>query len=181
MASTRVATPVTQENHGFVRGTCVVFNGTDWVVASAGSHGVGVVGNIMGGDTFEFVQMGAIDGLEGLTPGATYYPGPDGSLSTAPSGTAIGTAYTDLVLFVGSAPGSGSSTTVDTSNFVTNAQLVAAVAAANDAAAAAIAAAAVVEDGRHLHSIEYDAVISVAPGNVGVVFSESDGTQVLVG
>lgn len=175
MATSRVATSVTQENHGFVRGTCVVFNGTDWVLASAGAHGVGVVGNIMGSNVFEFVQMGAIDGLEALIPGAVYYPGPNGSLSITPSGTAVGTAYTDLVLFVGPAPGASTpAPVVDTSLFVTQSQLIAAI-------ATAVAAAAEIEDERHLHSIQFDAVISVVPGNAGVVFSESDGTQVLVG
>lgn len=170
----RVSNNVVQASSGFSRGDCVRFNGEDWVLAATGGMGVGVVGSLNSSGTFEFVQMGELDGLDGLTPGATYYTDSNGQLSTTVNGPPIGIAYTDKVLLVGSEPGAGASATavVDTSQLVTATEMAAAI-------ASAVALQAAVDSQNHLHSINLDGVISVTPGHSGVVFLETDGTQVL--
>lgn len=112
----RVSTFVTQAKHGFSRGQCVKFDGNNWTLAAVGVPGIGVVGSIQDANSFEFIQLGLLDGLDGLTPGATYYPSASG-ISTTPNGNAVGTAYTDTTLFLGSSPVATS--TVDVNNFVT--------------------------------------------------------------
>ncbi len=170
----RTATPVVQEAHGFVRGTVVVFDGDDWGLATTGGPGVGVVGDILSADAFEFVHSGAIDGLEDLTPGTEYYTDALGQLSTTANGPSVGVAYTDRVLFVSPGATAAASTGVsDTSLFATQSQI-----AALQAAIAAVATAIPSSDS-YIHSIQDDAVISVTPGASGIVFLESDGTQVL--
>ena len=116
----RVSTFVTQAKHGFSRGQCVKFDGNNWAPAAVGVAGIGVVGSIQDANSFEFIQLGLLDGLDGLTPGATYYPSATG-ISTTPNGNAVGTAYTDTTLFLGSSPVATS--TVDVNNFVTTAAL----------------------------------------------------------
>jgi hypothetical protein len=172
-----IASAVTQANHNFSRGTVVRFNGTNWVVSTSGVAGSGVVGSIQDSNTFEFVQVGLLDGLDGLTPGALYYPTSSGQLSTTVNGTAIGLAYDSDTLLV--QPVSQVAGNIDPSTYVTSPQLTAAIAAAQAVAAAALAAHN--HDSRYIHSVDLDGVISVDPGNSGVVFLETDGTQVLTG
>ena len=175
MATTdRVSSSVVQAKHGFSRGQCVLFNGTNWVLATSGSAGVGVVGSLESADVFEFVSLGLLDGLDTLIPGATYYPSALG-ISINVSGVAIGTAYTDTKLFVSASGASTPSAPIDTSGFVTTSALNAATASINAALAAHN------HDSRYTHSVEFDGVISVEPGNSGLVFLEADGTQVLLG
>ena len=116
----RVSTFVTQAKHGLTRGQCVKFDGENWVQAAVGVAGIGVVGSIQDANSFEFIQLGLLDGLDGLTPGATYYPSATG-ISTTPNGNAVGVAYTSTTLFLGSSPVATS--TVDVNNFVTTATL----------------------------------------------------------
>lgn len=116
----RVSTFVTQAQHGFSRGQCVKFDGSNWTLAAVGVAGIGVVGSIQDANSFEFIQLGLLEGLDGLTPGATYYPSATG-ISTTPNGNAVGTAYTNTTLFLGSSPVATS--TVDVNNFVTTAAL----------------------------------------------------------
>lgn len=116
----RVSSFVTQAKHGFTRGQCVKFDGNNWVIAAVGVAGIGVVGSIQDANIFEFIQLGLLDGLDGLTPGATYYPSATG-ISTTPNGNAVGVAYTATTLFLGSSPVATS--TVDVNNFVTTAAL----------------------------------------------------------
>ena len=116
----RVSTFVTQAKHGFTRGQCVKFDGNNWVLATVGVAGIGVVGSIQDANSFEFIQLGLLEGLDGLTPGATYYPSATG-ISTAPNGNAVGTAYTATTLFLGSSPVATSA--IDVNSFATTAAL----------------------------------------------------------
>ena len=116
----RVSTFVTQAKHGFTRGQCVKFDGNNWVLATVGVAGIGVVGRIQDANSFEFIQLGLLEGLDGLTPGATYYPSATG-ISTAPNGNAVGTAYTATTLFLGSSPVATSA--IDVNSFATTAAL----------------------------------------------------------
>ena len=121
----RVSTFVTQAKHGFARGQCVKFDGTNWILATVGVAGIGVVGSIQDANSFEFIQLGLLEGLDGLTPGATYYPSATG-ISTTPNGNAVGTAYTETTLFLGSSPVATSA--IDVNNFVTQVALTTAIA-----------------------------------------------------
>ena len=98
--SSRVSTSVTQQGHGFVRGTPVRFDGEDWVVATTGEPGVGLVGSVLGSDSFEVVTSGEVTDLDNLTPGLFYYPDASGSLLPIANGTAVGQAISDRVLVV---------------------------------------------------------------------------------
>lgn len=177
MASS-VSIPVTQNNHGFSRGTPVRFDGTNWVLATTGAAGVGMVGAVLGPNAFEFLTLGELPGLNDLVPGSTYYPDGSGYISTTVNGTAIGVAYTATILHV-NPPATTSSTSVDTTGFASLTDLATALAAEVARANAAYAALSHLHDDKYLHSIEHDGVISVTPGHSGVVFLESDGTQVL--
>lgn len=95
-----VSIPVSQEDHGFSRGTPVKFDGDNWVLASTGEIGVGMVGNVLDSNAFEFVIIGEIRGLTDLVPGAAYYPDGLGYVSTTVNGTSVGVAYSSSILFV---------------------------------------------------------------------------------
>lgn len=122
----RVSSFVTQANHGFSRGQCVKFDGTNWVTAPLGVAGVGIVGSLKDASTFEFVQLGLLEDLDGLTPGAAYYPSATGGLTLTPNGTAIGLAYDPSTLFI--QPVSQAIAGFDPSGFATTAALNAAIA-----------------------------------------------------
>jgi YD repeat-containing protein len=127
----RVAIPVTQESHGFVRGTPIFFDGTNWVLATIGGPSVGVVGDLLSQDAFEFVLLGEVTGLDTLVAGSLYYPDGAGGLSLTINGQSVGIAYTDTILHVvngGSASASTPSTVVDLSSYATNAALLQAIA-----------------------------------------------------
>ncbi len=172
----RVSSMVTQANHGFTRGDCVLFDGTNWVLATTGATGVGVVGSLASASAFEFVQLGFLDGLDSLVPGAAYYPDSSGQLSTTANGTAVGIAYqVDVLHVVPALAAASGSSAADLSIYATTTQLAAAIAAT----AAALAALNIPGVDDYIHSIQDDGVISITPGASGVVFLESDGTQVL--
>lgn len=129
MESNRIGVAVAQNSHGFSRGSCVFFDGSNWVLATTGGPNLAVVGDAISGNAFEAVMLGELDGLDGLTPGATYYVGAAGTLSTTPNGPAIGQAYTASVLLVSVAQGAeSSSAAVDTSQFASRSELVAGLA-----------------------------------------------------
>src|SRR5687767_14012133 len=128
----RVGTLVTLSSHGFGRGDPVRFDGDDWVRATEGDLGVGVVGSVPDNNTFEFVQLGELGGLDGLTPGSVYYPDSTGvGLSTTVNGSPVAFAYTESTIFVicySETSGSGSDT-FDHSILATNTALAAVTAA----------------------------------------------------
>lgn len=174
--STRVSIPVTQRDHGFVRGTPVLFDGDDWVFATTGASGVGVVGSVLSSDAFELVMIGDVLELDGLTPGSLYYPDGSGGLSTEANGSSIGQAISDRVLFVNA---SGPSTSGTTSPSYVTADALAIALAAEVARAEAAYEKIVTARASYLHSVQYDGVISIDPARPGPVFDISDGTQIL--
>lgn len=173
--ASRVSTPVTQVGHGFTRGDAVQFDGVNWVLASTGGTSVGIAGSLFDANSFEFIQLGELDGLDDLVPGSLYYPAESG-ISTTVNGSPIGMAYTDSVLFVGMTSGASTS-----SGPTVSAGIYVSVTQAASMIASAIALQVLQDSVNRLHSVELDAVISVTPGHSGVVFLESDGTQVLTG
>jgi hypothetical protein len=177
--SVSVSVPVVQANHGFSRGAVVRFDGSNWVLATTGVAGCGLVGSITDNNVFEFVQIGRLEGLSGLTPGTSYFPDSTGSLSSAPNGTAVGIAYDDQSIFV--QPVAQSAAGFDPSGFATTASLVQATATEVARANAAYATISHNHDTVYIHSVQHDAVISVDTTMPGVVFLASDGTQVLTG
>jgi hypothetical protein len=95
MDAPRVSSPRMQPNHGFTRGVVVVFDGSNWKRAAVGDVGFGIVGSISDQNIFEFVESGALDGLDGMTPGTLYYIDPDdSSLTPEVNGTPVFKAYT---------------------------------------------------------------------------------------
>lgn len=96
----RASSFVTQAGHGFSRGQCVKFDGVNWTIAQTGVAGVGLVGSLKDASTFEFVQLGLLEDLDGLTPGAAYYPSETGGLTLTPNGTAIGLAYDSSTFYI---------------------------------------------------------------------------------
>lgn len=84
---------ISQQRHGFVRGTPLVRQGGVW--ASTDGPWTAVVANIIDANTFEATDSGVID-----YPPGTFIP--DFALTT-PTGTAIGTAITNSKLLLSSA------------------------------------------------------------------------------
>jgi hypothetical protein len=123
--SASVSIPVVQVRHGFSRGTPVYFDGSNWVLATTGAEGVGLVGNVTSQDSFEFTTIGEVRGLTDLIAGSTYYPDGSGYLSTTENGDPLGVAYTSTVFHVRPPTASSSSSTVDTSAFASQTQLAA--------------------------------------------------------
>lgn len=176
----RVSTLVTQNSSGFSRGVCVRFDGTNWVRATTGQAGVGIVGSMMDSNTFEFVQMGELDGLDGLTPGAVYYPDSSGNLSVAPNGASVGIAYTDRTLFVG-APASVTAA-IDLAGYATLSDLQAAIATAildiqAGTTGLVILASETPRDAREAIQIEDATQTLVYTGDLLTSLSDSYGTK----
>lgn len=174
--ASRIGVFLTQQNHGFSRGSPVRFDGSNWVLASTGGTGVGLVGSLNDANTFEFVTGGELDGLDGLTPGQTYYV-LNGVLTTEATGDPIGYAVSSTQLIVGSTPTIPAP--VDTSSFASTTALAAAIAAEVARADSAYAATGHNHDTWYIRSIDRQGVISVVPGMAGPVFDVSDGRQVL--
>src|SRR6188768_2482004 len=103
--SASVSIPVIQNQHNFSRGTPVRFDGTNWVLATTGAAGVGMVGNVTSANSFEFTTVGEVRGLTDLVPGSTYYPDGEGYISTTENGTALGVAYQETVIHLSLASG----------------------------------------------------------------------------
>lgn len=172
----RVSSRVIQQSHGFGRGSCVRFDGTNWVLAISGAPGVGVVGN-RDADSFEFVQVGLLDGLDSLVPGAEYFPDESGELSTTGTGSSVGTAYDSRTLFV--QPPISTVSAAPASSGVSMTQLVSAVASEASRADLALAGALAALPSLYIHSIQNLGVISISSSAPGPVFDISDGTQIL--
>lgn len=179
--ASRIGVFVVQASHGFSRGDPVRFDGTNWVLAAGGGSGTGIVGSINDSNTFEFVTHGELENLVSLVPGSTYYSDTDGVLTTIPNGVSVGYTLSDTKLFVQMGASGSTSGTIDTSNLATNTALLAAIAAEIVRANAAYSGISHDHDGRYIHSVSHDGVISVDIVAPGPIFDESDGTQVLVG
>lgn len=122
MAETeRVSSFVTQAKHGFSRGQCVRFDGNNWVISPIGVAGCGLVGSLRDANTFEFVQLGLLEDLDSLTPGAAYYTSASGALTLTPNGPAVGIAYDTRTIFI--QPVAQAIASLDLSGFVTVSQL----------------------------------------------------------
>ncbi len=126
--ASRIGVFVVQANHGFGRGDPVLFDGSNWTLANTGGSGIGLVGSINDGNTFEFVTHGELEGLTGLEPGATYYA-VSGALTTTPSGVSVGYALSDTKLFIQAGSSSSGTAAIDTSSFASTTQLAGAIAA----------------------------------------------------
>lgn len=161
--SARVSVPKTQASHRFRHGTVVRFDGTNWV--RGGGAGAGLVSGILDANTFEFASSGELDGLDGLTPGALYYAGTDGELTTTVSGNPIFQAHSASAGAI-LPPGTTAAGTVV--GDVTEARLAQALGterATSDATYAPLA---------HSHDTRYTRLDDQA------VWSEVDGTPVVV-
>ncbi len=187
-----------QAGHGFRRGQPVYLQSAGtYALASLDTGFDGLVGDLTS-QTFQLVTGGELDGLSGLAPNVVY------SLSGTPGTYVAGTAYPifkamaiDSASLVVSNTGTTGTDIVLPYTFsvtpIPNAVPISGTGgklAAGwipdlpyDPLGAADAVLATIGDisTQYLHSIQNDAVISVDVGNVGVVFDETDGTQVLVG
>lgn len=76
-ASPTIVKTITQNSHGYTKGTLLYFNGTTWLKAKADnlatSWTVGMVYEVQSTNVFKLLLLGYIDGLSGLTAGATHY------------------------------------------------------------------------------------------------------------
>ena len=121
----RVSSFVTQAKHGFSRGQCVRFDGNNWVISPIGIAGCGLVGSLRDANTFEFIQLGLLEDLDGLIPGSAYYTSESGNLTLTPNGTAVGIAYDTRTIFI--QPVAQAVAGFDPSGFVTISALNAAI------------------------------------------------------
>lgn len=163
----RVSRLAIQNSHGFSRGGVVRFDGSNWVAAIAGATGAGIVGSIPDKNTFEFVQLGFLDGLTGLVAGEYFVSATAaGQITTVNTGHQIFTAYTPQTGFVhqsSTTVTSGGGSTGVTSAFVTSAV---AAAIATEVARAESAYSPL----SHLHDADYvlysTAVVDVDQGTL---------------
>lgn len=168
----RIGDRVIQANHGFLRGSVVRFDGSDWVLGLAGNAGLGMVGDI-DVDSFEFVQLGKLaelDGLEAdsapLVPGVQYFvsAGTPGALTATATASPLFRAYTASAGYVALSSTAAGSTAM-ASTGLTAEQLAAAIAAEVVRANAAYAAVS------HTH-----AYLRIDDASV---WDETDGTPVM--
>ncbi len=184
-----------QVGHGFRRGQPVYLQSAGrYALASLDTGFDGLVGDLTQ-QQFQLVTGGELDGLANLTPNTVY------SLTVTPGAVAPGSDYpifkamaTDSAsLVTGNTGTTGTDVVLPYTFSVTPLGGAVPIAGADgklavgwipvldyDPAGAADDAVEAIAD-QYLHSIQNDAVISVDVGNVGVVFDETDGTQVLVG
>lgn len=178
----RVSSKKQQVGHGFARGQPLVYSGGLYQLATAATGFDGVCGTIPDVNRFELVTGGELDGLSGLTPETTLYLSSSPGVLSATGTIPVLRASTAIAAWVLPQTVSGSGDGITEAEMAAAiADAVAAEAARIDAIIAALPAATPIDPTQYLHSIQNDAVISVDVGNVGVVFDETDGTQVLVG
>ncbi len=72
-----VVTTVTQNNHGFIDGNVVFYNGAAYAKAkadtSADAEVIGIVTSVIDANTFQLTTNGSVTILSGLTPGGIYF------------------------------------------------------------------------------------------------------------